>query len=146
MGSTHSSVLIDVSKPHTTIVRIANDGEGRGRTFATDKTLFTPDEKQQLQMVRACHPTVNEFFFADHVFLVEGETEHAVLSVLLSRHPSEDHSSYHIVNCMGKGNLPMIARILNQFGAPYTVIHDSDSVGCKNSVLKEQYYKIIGEI
>lgn len=126
LASTHSPLFVDVSKPHTTIVRVARGGI-RTRCFSTDKANFSDDERTQLQMVRACHPTVNEFFFADHVILVEGETEHAVLSWLLAEGGSPGGKQAHVVNCLGKANLPMFCRILNQFKMPYTVIHDSDS-------------------
>jgi hypothetical protein len=33
----------------------------------------------------------------------------------------------HVVNCLGKANLPMFARILNHFQVPYTVVHDADT-------------------
>jgi len=92
-----------VSKPHTTIVRIARGGGSRTKVFSTDRAAFSDEERENLRMVRSCHPTVTEFFFADRVWLVEGETEHAVYSELL-----------------------LFARILNQFGSSYTIIHDTD--------------------
>lgn len=126
LATTHSPVFIDVSKPHTTIVRIARGNGARTRVFSTDRAAFSDEDRENLRMVRSCHPTVAEFFFADSVWLVEGETEHAVYSELLQR--SKDHASrgVHIVNCMGKANLPLFARILNQFGSSYTILHDSD--------------------
>lgn len=81
LSSTHSPIFVDVSKPHTTIMRVEKKTTGIIRVFSTEKANFSEDERTQLQMIRACHPTVSEFFFSDHVFLVEGETEHAVLNV-----------------------------------------------------------------
>ena len=78
-------------------------------------------------MIRSCHPTVAEFFFASHVVLVEGETEHAVLTFLFGRERDASVRNITVVNCLGKGNIPMFQRILNQFGTAYTVVHDSDS-------------------
>ena len=127
MATTHSPVFIDVSKPHTSIVRIGRDSGSGSRVFSTERSTFDVEERTRLQMIRACHPTVNEFFFADHVVLVEGETEHAVLSILFDRYADQLRKHYHVVNCMGKANIPLFARILNQFQTPYTVIHDSDS-------------------
>lgn len=128
LASTHSPVFIDVSKPHTSIVRVARDGQLRSRCFSTDIACFDEDERKQLQMIRSCHPTVNEFFFADHVILVEGETEHAVLANLLAEAGGKAcGKDVHIVNCLGKANIPMFMRILKQFRVEYTVVHDSDS-------------------
>ncbi len=125
--STHSPVFIDVSKSHTTIIRIEKESYGTPRVFCSDKAKFTNDERLQLRMIRSCHPTVSEFFFADHVLLVEGETELAVLTDRLAPDEQDRQTTHHIVNCMGKANLPLFARILNQFGTPYTIIHDADS-------------------
>lgn len=127
LATTHSPVFIDVSKPHTTIVRVAREGNQRTRLFSTDRASFSEEDRENLRMIRSCHPTVTEFFFADHVVLVEGETEHAVLNVLLSRSTDAAALRACVVNCLGKANLPLFQRILNQFGTPYTVVHDSDA-------------------
>ncbi|MGA9057948.1 MAG: AAA family ATPase [Terriglobia bacterium] len=127
LATTHSPVFVDVSKPHTTIVRVAREGEQRTRLFSTDKAAFSDEERENLKMIRSCHPTVSEFFFADRVMLVEGETEHAVINVLLSRRSDAAAGRTCVVNCLGKANLPLFQKILNQFGTPYTVVHDSDA-------------------
>jgi putative ATP-dependent endonuclease of OLD family len=127
LATTHSPVFIDVSKPHTTIVRVAREGKQRTRLFSTDRAGFSEEERENLRMIRSCHPTVAEFFFADHVVLVEGETEHAVLSVLIPRSGNPLAQRTAVVNCCGKANLPLFQRILNQFGTSYTVLHDSDA-------------------
>ncbi|MBE3039241.1 MAG: AAA family ATPase, partial [Chloroflexi bacterium] len=127
LATTHSPVFIDVSKPHTTIVRIARGGGSRTRVFSTERAAFSEEERENLRMVRSCHPTVTEFFFADRVWLLEGETEHAVYAQLMQRSQLDASRGVHLVNCMGKGNLVLFARILNQFGSSYTIIHDTDS-------------------
>ena len=124
---THSPIFIDVSKPHTTIMRVEKKTTGEPKIFSTQAAGFTADDRTQLRMIRSCHPTVSEFFFADYVFLVEGETEQAVLNYALSTTPPSNGMWCHVVNCMGKANLPMFARILNHFGTPYTVVHDADA-------------------
>lgn len=125
MVTTHSPIFIDVSKPHTTILRVEKASCGQPRIFSTDRASFEIEERDRLRMIRSCHPTVNEFFFADNVVLVEGETEHAVLNELLEM--NGDSGTFHVVNCLGKANIPLFAKILNQFGSPYTILHDADS-------------------
>jgi predicted ATP-dependent endonuclease of OLD family len=125
--TTHSPIFVDVSKPHTTIIRVDKDSEGT-HTFSTDKASFEEDERKRLQMIRACHPTINEFFFNDNIILVEGETEQALLSHL--KNTTENDFQFHIVNCFGKANIPMFQKILNHFKLNYTVIHDVDSPQC----------------
>lgn len=124
---THSPIFIDVSKPHTTIMRVEKRTTGKPNVFSTEAVNFTADDRTQLRMIRSCHPTVSEFFFADHVFLVEGETEQAILNHALTATPPADGVWCHVVNCMGKANLPLFARILNHFGTSYTIVHDADA-------------------
>lgn len=125
MITTHSPIFIDVSKPHTTIVRVEKQCDSATKIFSTDKAEFDDDERERLQMIRNCHPTINEFFFSDKVILVEGDTEQAVFSEL------KDSLDITIVNCRGKANIPMFQKILNHFGISYTVLHDLDSPKAK---------------
>lgn len=118
MITTHSPVFIDVSKSHTTIVRV-DKAQNAAKTFSTEKANFTDDERERLKMIRNCHPTVNEFFFANAVIIVEGDTE----EVVLSHYKGDDVA---ILNCHGKANIPMFEKILNHFGVNYTAMHDSD--------------------
>ena len=98
---THSPIFIDVSKPHTTIMRVEKRTAGEPRIFSTEDARFSDEDRTQLRMIRSCHPTVSEFFFADHVFLVEGETEQAVFNHVLSTAQGVDDIWCHVVNCMG---------------------------------------------
>ncbi|MCP9932444.1 AAA family ATPase [Cyanobium sp. Candia 9D4] len=127
IASTHSPIFIDVAKPHTTIVRVDRDEGGSSRVLSTERISFTEDERKNLTMVRLCNPLVCEFFFADRAVLVEGETESIALAFLLNRSGDARSQGLAVVNCIGKGNLPTFARILNQFGMSYCLIHDSDA-------------------
>ncbi len=130
MITTHSPIFIDVSKPHTTIVRV-DKTQDTTKTFSTEKADFTDDERERLKMIHNCHPTVNEFFFADKIILVEGDTEEIVLSQF------KDEATT-VLNCHGKANVPMFEKILNHFGINYTVIHDLDSPKAKR---KDKFVK-----
>lgn len=123
--TTHSPIFIDVSKPHTTIIRVEKTS-GATKTLSTDEANFSDNDRERLQMIRNCHPTINEFFFANNIILVEGDTEQAVLSEVKPL-------STTILNCHGKANIPMFEKILNHFGVQYTVMHDLDSPKAKRS-------------
>lgn len=125
MITTHSPIFIDVSKPHTTIVRVEKQSDSATKIFSTDKADFDDDERERLQMIRNCHPTINEFFFSDKVILVEGDTEQVVFSEI------KENLDITIVNCRGKANIPMFQKILNHFGISYMVMHDLDSPKAK---------------
>lgn len=136
MITSHSPIFIDVSKPHTTIIRVEKC-ESATKIFSTEKANFSEDERERLQMIRNCHPTINEFFFANKVILVEGDTEQAVFTQV----KKEDVT---ILNCRGKANIPMFEKILNHFGMRYVVVHDLDSpkVKRKNIFIKNPMWTI----
>lgn len=131
--TTHSPIFIDVSKPHTTIVRLEKLVEIGTKTFATELADFNENERDRLRMIRSCHPSVNEFFFADRIILVEGDTEIALFKKLL-----DSNDKYHIVNCLGKANIILFQKILNHFGVKYIVIHDTD---CPKNIVNGSYRK-----
>ncbi|MFL9998503.1 AAA family ATPase [Paraburkholderia sediminicola] len=122
IATTHSPIFIDVAKPHTTIVRV-DPSVAEQHYVSTDKVSFDADERDRLRMVRACNPVVNEFFFYENIVLVEGPTEHLVVTHVASRLGLE----VHVIDCMGKGNIPLFACILNNFQISYLIIHDSDT-------------------
>lgn len=124
MITTHSPIFIDVSKPHTTIIRIDKDSVEKTKIFSTDKANFTDDDKDRLKMVRACNPSVNEFFFSNKVLLVEGDTEQSIFNELKNKHG--ECRDLQIVNCYGKANIPTFQKILNHFKVNYIVMHDVD--------------------
>lgn len=131
IATTHSPIFIDLSRDHTSIVRV-DATSPELHYVSTDKISFDGDDRTRLQMVRACNPIVNEFFFYNNIVLVEGPTEQIVV-----QHVSEKLSlSVHVINCLGKANIPLFARILNQFRVPYLVIHDSDTP----KVLRKEKY------
>lgn len=122
IATTHSPIFIDLSKDHTTIVRV-DASSSEQRYVSTDKFSFDELERRRLQMVRRCHPMVNEFFFYDNIVLVEGPTEHIAVKHVAERKGLD----IHVIDCLGKANIPLFAAILNQFRVPYLVIHDSDT-------------------
>lgn len=119
MITTHSPIFIDVSKPHTTIIRVEKN-ERATKIFSTEKAQFSDKERERLQMIRNCHPTINEFFFANKVILVEGDTEQVTFSQVKEERVT-------IINCRGKANIPMFEKILNHFGVEYIAVHDLDT-------------------
>jgi putative ATP-dependent endonuclease of the OLD family len=127
MTTTHSPLFIDLTKNHTTIIRIEKNNRTNHtiKTFSTEEVGFTPDDRENLKMMNYCNPYINEFFFANHNLLVEGETEYSVVMSLLN--DRRINSSIHVLNCIGKGNISTVSKILNHFSVPYSILHDSDN-------------------
>jgi putative ATP-dependent endonuclease of OLD family len=125
MTTTHSPVFIDLSKKHTTIIRIEKD-KSLNKIISTDELSFSEEEKDNMKIIRLCNPMVNEFFFYDNIILVEGPTEKIVINKICEVVGID----YHIIDCLGKGNIKTFAKILNHFDASYIVVHDSDIPSC----------------
>ena len=127
MTTTHSPMFIDLTKDHTTIIRIEREGEYSRtvKTFSTENVNFTDEEKENLKMLNYCNPYFNELFFAKTNLLVEGETEYSVIKLLQQELP--DLKDIHILNCLGKANIVTVSKILNHFNVPYRILHDSDN-------------------
>jgi putative ATP-dependent endonuclease of OLD family len=125
MATTHSPVFIYLSKKHTTIIRIEKD-KSLNKTISTDELSFSEEEKDNMKMIRLCNPMVNEFFFYDNIILVEGSTEKIVINKICETVGID----YHIIDCLGKGNIQTFAKILNHFDVSYIAIHDSDVPKC----------------
>lgn len=128
MITTHSPVFIDLTKDHTTIIRIEknHDTNHAVNTFSTDDAKFTPDDRENLKMLNFCNPYFNEFFFASNNLLVEGETEVTVVKSLMQTDKIRKYS-VHVINCLGKANIVTVSKILNHFKVNYSVLHDADS-------------------
>lgn len=128
IATTHSPIFIDLAKEHTTIVRVDSSSSDQ-RFVSTDKVSFEENERMQLQMIRQCNPIVNEFFFFDNIVLVEGPTEHIVVKHVAN----ELGINVHVIDCLGKANIPLFCKILNQFKVSYLVIHDADTPKVKRN-------------
>lgn len=132
MITSHSPSFIDLTKDHTTIIRIEknNSTDYSINTFSTDEAKFTVDDKENLKMLNYCNPHFNEFFFSANNLLVEGETEVTVVKSLMQTGKIEK-DCIHVINCLGKANIVTVSKILNHFKVNYSILHDADSPKAK---------------
>ena len=69
----------------------------------------------------------SELFLARAAVLVEGLTEKLVLPFVFAALGHDvDREAISIVECGGKPNIPLFARICRATGIPFVVVHDSD--------------------
>jgi predicted ATP-dependent endonuclease of OLD family len=122
--TTHSPVFIDLTQDHTTLIKVSNQKKEL-LYFQTDKSEFSPNEKDNLKFLNRCCPTVNEFFFYDTSLLVEGDTEYLAYQDQIKRHNLS--TTHCVINCRGKANIPTFIKIFDQFGAKAVAIHDLDT-------------------
>jgi putative ATP-dependent endonuclease of OLD family len=138
--ATHSPIMIDLARPHSSLVRVEKaNNVVLLHQLNTDIDL-TKDGKELLTMIRSFNPYVCESFFSDCVILVEGPTESVVLNVLLDKFRSQINGTAYLVNmesisvveCGGKGTIPLFQKILRSFKIPYFVFHDLDYAKTKD--------------
>jgi len=123
---THCPQMVDIAKPHCSLVRTCKLDDERTVTHQVGHDIFQADANRDfVQMVNRFDPNVCEAFYASRVCLVEGDTEAIVCRELLrTNHPNED---IFVLNTGSKNNIPFFQRILTHFSIPYVVIHDSDT-------------------
>lgn len=122
----HSPHLIDISKPHTSLVRMVKNCDGNTSVFQVGHNLFTSTEekKQQVQMINRFNPHICESFFADDIVIVEGDTEAIVVRELLASYAPE--KDIFVLNSGSKNNIPFFQQIFTHFNIKHQIIHDAD--------------------
>ncbi len=129
MVTTHSPVFIDFWRDNTSIVRVERQANGTcsGTTiYRPKKAQLDEDDKQRLKLLNLCDPYVAEFFFGGKTIVVEGDTEYTAFTYIAQQNP-EAYKDVHIVRARGKATICSLSKILNQFGVPYAILHDSDT-------------------
>ena len=125
--ASHSPTLIDISKPHTSLVRMVRGIDGLTNLYQVDENIFNQidEKKDMVQMLNRFDPNICESFFADEVVLVEGDTEAIVIRELLAtKFPTKD---IFVTNTGSKNNIPFFQKIFNHFNIKQHIIHDSDT-------------------
>lgn len=121
--STHSPVLIDLSQKHTSI-QVFRVGEFKPiELYKSEKEKFDDNDIQNMKILNYVDSYVNEFFFADKVVIVEGDTEY----IAFKHFAKEKNKNIHIIRARGKGTIVTLMKILNQFNTDYDVLHDVDN-------------------
>ena len=124
--ATHSAQMIDISRPHSSLVRIVKHQNEETSTHQVGHTLFQSDTfKDFIQMVNRYNPHVCETFYASNVLVVEGDTEAIVCREYFKENYPE--SDIFILNSGSKNNIPFFQTILNHFSIDYGILHDTDT-------------------
>ncbi|MCX5513021.1 ATP-dependent endonuclease [Kaistia algarum] len=126
--TTHAPPFIDVSRDNTTIVRVERNEGGAiaGTTvFRPDRVKLSENDKELLKLLNRWDPYVAELFFGGRTIVVEGDTEFSAFRELADQEPAR-YRNVFVVRARGKYIIPILMKILNHFGAPYSVLHDTD--------------------
>lgn len=128
MVTTHSPVFIDLSRDNTSVVRVERKEKGEivGTTLYRPETAqLNDDDKVNLKLLNLYDPYVGEFFFGGRIVVVEGDTEYSAFRMIMDEDKS--FSDTHVIRARGKATIASLAKILNQFGATYSILHDTDT-------------------
>jgi predicted ATP-dependent endonuclease of OLD family len=121
--STHAPVFLSVDRiEDLALVRHTRDA---------GTTLFQPDPLAEAEAFRVLSEFDNnraELFLARAALLVEGRTEKLTFPFVFEALGIEpDKEGILLLECGGKGNMPLFARICNACDIPYVIVHDRDA-------------------
>ena len=133
MLTTHSPSFIDLSRDHTTIVRVeknTSDIIEATTLYRPDSIQLTDDDKENLKLLNLVDPHMLEFFFGGKVLLVEGDTEYSAFNYIIEKEKAKNTDNYDdllIIRARGKVQISSLMKILNHFKKKYFVLHDTDT-------------------
>ena len=132
--STHAPVFLSVDKlEELALVR---------QTPAGGTSLHQPEPLAEAESFRALSEFDSdraELFLARCAVLVEGRTEKLVFPLLFEALGIDaDREGILVLECGGKGNMPLFARICNACDVPYVVVHDRDAARGERPVESER--------
>jgi putative ATP-dependent endonuclease of the OLD family len=131
--STHAPVFLSVDRlEELALVRHTRDA---------GTTLFQPEPLAEAESFRALSEFDSdraELFLARAALLVEGRSEKLTFPLVFEALGIEaDKEGVLVLECGGKGNIPLFARICNACDIPYVVVHDRDAPQGKRPIESE---------
>ncbi|MEN6595037.1 MAG: AAA family ATPase [Clostridiaceae bacterium] len=126
--TTHSPTFIRIYEPEYVCIIRKTPQEGTTAKIC-EKDELVSREKDVLKIENYFDNQRNEMFFARGVVFVEGSTEKFVFPYA-SRKQGIDLDRYGIsvIECGGKGNLRIFAKIAHAFSIPFVIVVDSDII------------------
>jgi predicted ATPase len=120
--STHSPAFLNVTRMDELVFVERLLGTG---THALQPEPVSSDD--DFRVMTEFDAARSELFLAHAVVLVEGLTEKLVLPFVFAALGHDvDREAISIIECGGKPNIPLFARICRAAGIPFVVVHDSD--------------------
>ncbi|CAM3286971.1 AAA family ATPase [Filibacter tadaridae] len=122
--STHSPILIDLAENQTSIqVLRVGENDRAVQLYKSTTEKFDDDDIKNMRILNYVDSYVNEFFFADKILIVEGDTEYIAIKHFLKKY----NKNMHVIRARGKSTICTLMKILNQFDTDYDVLHDVDN-------------------
>jgi len=135
--TTHSPNLLNVARlDELAIVRLTEQG-----TRALQPEMLTPGE--DFRVLTEFDAERSELFLARAALLVEGQTERLALPFAFAACGYDvDREGVSIVECGGKANIVLFARVCRAAGIPFVALHDRDR---RDEVLNEAIRALAGD-
>jgi predicted ATP-dependent endonuclease of OLD family len=121
--STHSPTFLGVDRLDELV--LVRHSERTGTKLLQPEAL---SQRQAFRMSAEIDAERAEIFLSRAVLFVEGRTEKLAFPFVFEALGYDvDREAITIVDCAGKGNIPLFAEICNACGIPYVVVHDRDA-------------------
>jgi predicted ATPase len=121
--STHAAVFLGV-ETLSELVLVRHDERSGTRLLQPDALT----QKQTFRMFAEFDAERAEIFLSRAVLFVEGRTEKLAFPFIFDALGFDtDREAIAIVDCSGKGNMPLYAEICNACEIPYVIVHDRDA-------------------
>jgi predicted ATPase len=132
--STHAPVFLSVDRlEELALVR---------HTSTAGTSLHQPEPLAEAETFRALSEFDSdraELFLARCAVLVEGRTEKLIFPLVFEALGVDaDKEGIVVLECGGKGNMPLFARICNACDVPYVLVHDRDAAHGRRPVESER--------
>jgi predicted ATP-dependent endonuclease of OLD family len=132
--STHSPAFLNVARLEQLVVVEHEPSSG---TSVFQPEPLPPDDT--FRAVSEFDAERGELFLAQAALLVEGRTEKLVFPLIFAAVGRDaDREGISIVECRGKPNIPLFARICDAVGVPYVVVHDRDAPAGREPIPSER--------
>ena len=131
--TTHAPALLNVARLDE-LALVEHDPK-RGTRVTRPQPL---ESDEAFRVVSEFDAERSELFLARSAILVEGRTEKLVLpSIFAALGHDADRAGVSIVECGGKSNIPVFARICQACEIPFAVVHDRDAEPGKDPIPQE---------
>jgi energy-coupling factor transporter ATP-binding protein EcfA2 len=121
--STHSPTFLGVDRLDELVLVRHNERTG---TNLLQPNALAP--RHAFRMSSELDAERAEIFLSRAVLFVEGRTEKLAFPFVFEALGYDvDREAIVIVDCAGKGNMPLYAEICNACGIPYVIVHDRDA-------------------
>ena len=134
MYSTHSPAFLNVARLEELVLV---ERAGDRTTGVVQPEPLPPDD--ELRALGEFDAERGELFLSRAAVLVEGRTEKLVLPFVFDVLGHDvDREAISIVDCGGKSNIPLFARVCEAVGVPCVAVHDRDAAPGAEPIASEQ--------